>query len=292
MINELFILLSILTSLTSLFYLVLYVLFIELRKKLVYQILFRFQLSICLSSISTNFGINLENGSPLCWIQGIVSNIFTLNAVFWLVYLTYVLHNYILNTSIQNIRPKTEIVCWILPIIVTILPLTTSTYGNMDGEWCWVIDTESTPYWASHLWFWVSYYFWIWISIIIMLLYILKIQKFKRTRIFSQQVIAYRIEAMLRNLVHYTLIVIICWIPSTVYDYYVAYYPSLVPESDLRKLVPILSVSMGFISNVHLFTTNSSIKTLIIKFYKARFNLSIYMNLRRESAFQKNKSTA
>lgn len=287
MINELFISFSILSSLASFCYIILYILFIELRQKLVYKILFRFQLSIFFSALSTNFGLHLESGGILCWIEGVGSNIFTLSAVFWLVYLTHVLHNYVLNQYIiKTIWRKTELFCWIFPLIVTLLPLTTSTYGNINGDWCWVIETETSPYWASHVWFWISYYLWIWISIIGMFIYIAKIAKFRKTKVVSHQS-NLQIERTLRNLVHYSLIVIICWIPSTVYDYCSDYYPDIILETYTSNFIPVISVGMGFFSNMYLFTTNVTIKKIITKFFQAKFDINVYILLRRESAFNK-----
>ncbi len=113
-----------------------------------------------------------------CWWEGIVTNIFTLSAIFWTIDITLLLYSIIgfkrvshslayvhsaawyISISSSHIFPPIQVItiswwhhllCWGVPIIVTLAPLINSTYGapgKPNTKWRFL----SLKRWSSHVW--------------------------------------------------------------------------------------------------------------------------------------------
>lgn len=80
------------------------------------------------------------------WDLGIVTNYNYLVSIFWTTVLTYDLTRTIrMEQGIKEFRYM-HIVCWGLPLLSTLLPLTTNTYSNPENSgWCFIGNKNTCP---------------------------------------------------------------------------------------------------------------------------------------------------
>ena len=259
------IIMSSLSAIFSLYYIVLYFHYYkEASKRVSLEVLFYFMLSNFLTSIGSAVGLPSYSGFA-CWWEGIMTNVFSLSGVLWIVVLTYILFSIISHVKF-TLNKFHHLFCWGIPIIATFLPLINSTYGPPSGEgipgWCWVVDTENSPEWAAEVWYWVSYYAWIWISIFsIFLLILLMCYKFfyqvSTVSVTYTQSTKKNFNRSILNLAFYPLIILICWLPCSIADY-IQYSEVDIPiDPNLRAAFTTLSSSMGFMSSLVFVATDT-----------------------------------
>jgi hypothetical protein len=116
----------------------------------------------------------------------------------------------------------THIICWGLPLFATFIPFINSSYGAPDGfNWCWVVDTSTTPAWGASVWYWISYYTWMWLSFAtIVVLFGKMILQYRRG--LHPQVKA-RFIIAIKGLIGYPVIIFVSWLPAAIIDFYTTY---------------------------------------------------------------------
>lgn len=75
-----------------------------------------------------------KNKSLGCVFQVITTNANYLSAIFWVVIITYQVWLVVIYGKILKNMLICHIICWILPIILTLLPLMNTTYANTDDQ--------------------------------------------------------------------------------------------------------------------------------------------------------------
>ena len=121
-----------------------YLLFPNLRKLRYIELVFYVAVNDLMASIGMALGPS-ENGSPECWYQGMSSTGNYLSSVFWTALITYQVYEVVVNEGkVVKSLYYAHIICWGLPILLTLLPLTTNTYSNPDDEntWCFVGECD------------------------------------------------------------------------------------------------------------------------------------------------------
>lgn len=251
------IVLSALGAISNLYYIFLYYYYNnEARKRVSLEVLFYYFLSNFLTSIGSSVGLPRYSGFA-CWWEGIMTNIFTLSAVLWIVVLTYILFSIISHRKFK-LNKFHHLLCWGIPVLATFLPLINSTYGPPSGEgvagWCWVVDTEDSPEWAAQVWYWVSYYAWIWISIvcIVILILVMFYQFFNGKSTVSityTETTKKNFNRSIVNLAFYPLLILICWLPCSIADYIQYSGSDMTIDPNLRASFTSLSSAMGLMSS-------------------------------------------
>jgi len=69
------------------------------------------------------------NHSSSCYFEGIVTNVFTLSSVFWCVLITFLLNTIVNKARPFEIKKWMHLLCWGLPVLLTLLPFTKTNYG-------------------------------------------------------------------------------------------------------------------------------------------------------------------
>ncbi len=107
-----------------------------------------------------------KDGSAKCWFQGIMTNYFPLAGVFWTTWIAITVYRIAQSAYHKDLFSNSIIIiCWTLPLILTLLPLTTNTYGVYDPivddrGWCFIDDRRDSPNWTNLFWAIMSFYFW------------------------------------------------------------------------------------------------------------------------------------
>lgn len=167
---------------------------------------------------------------------------------------------------------------FIFPVILTLLPLSTETYGSAEGyDWCFIRERASsgTPEWSTVVWSIFCFYGWLFLNVVLYfvllcmaLRHILQMRTAEKNNLVQQ-----RLEASLHKLVWYPLITFFVWLPSAIYDiddleksydagsttsYAAAYFSHLTP------------ITHGFFICCAYFTTNSDVLIVLTEFVKGR----------------------
>ena len=189
-------------------------------KKVRYQIIFLISLCDMFAAIGTVFGFT-TTGTPECWVQSMFTQIFPLASAFWTlligVHVIFIIRSIPIHAE-TFVGWKMFFLCFGIPVVVTLLPFSTSTYGCVDDEpcWCFVKDTKDSPDWAMTVWYVVSFYMWIWACLLLNVG--LLVYSMISMRNFSRDEYRGKVLQLLFKLLGYPVVIIVCWTCTTMYD--------------------------------------------------------------------------
>jgi hypothetical protein len=172
-----------------------------------------------------------------------------------------------LKQTIQDFTPI-HVFCWILPLVLTLLPLTTDTIGpykhsdHSDAEICFINPRDDSPYWTITFWYVFSFYLWLWLAIAAMIVcYSTVIYTVKSTKDeFSMS--STFIFTALDKLKLYPLILTLCWTIASFVDMNNVTKPST--ENNYPSVVEVLSAFppflFGLFSSIAYFVKNPDVR--------------------------------
>lgn len=216
-----------------------------------------------MTSIGGILGIS-KSGSFKCGIQTFLTNYFPLTSIFWTTVIGYFLlslldlqHAHHLQTKLMSKR-WVHLVCWGLPLALTLLPLITDQYGTFDGEdgWCFLHPGSKYPKWTYQFWIIVAFFGWVYLAVFSFFFLTIYVS-LKLTRAdYPEPRLRDVALKSLRRLVSYPLIILISWCSLTVYILWSTFYPSAAVLSDANFVyisftVPLFSgtlTSLAFFS--------------------------------------------
>jgi hypothetical protein len=175
---------------------------------------------LAISSVSL-FGYQPDH-HILCKIQGFVISYFSLCAIFWSYLLTLILLKilYAIHWILNPFRPSIHLICWGIPFILTLLPLSMNSYGHQHNhDLCSLQDNNSSG--SLTIWRWLSFYLLYWIYVFLTLfaylaiLYKLTLVSFLSSPHPLSMTI---ITRCLMRLLWFPLITISMAFPSAIYD--------------------------------------------------------------------------
>jgi hypothetical protein len=195
-----------------------YVLFPKLRKLRYVELIFYVALNDLMASIGMALGPS-ENGTAACWYQGLSSTGSYLSSVFWTSVITYQVYEVVVKEG-KVLKDMATIhkVCWGLPLFLTFIPLSTSTYNNPDDEatWCFVADRRGSPPWSQLFWFVVSFYMWLWMAMLWSAFMLVSIGlKLRKLRVVPEVILS-----TIGKLALYPVIITVCWSLNTLANIY------------------------------------------------------------------------
>jgi hypothetical protein len=226
----------------------------NLKTKFYNQVIFHIALSDGIFALGTSMGIP-NDGSIACSIQAILTNIGPVGTLTWttvLAYHVFAILAYPVSYSQRNITISNQLssICWGIPIIVTILPLSTVKYGLMEGGWCYIKEGQHYK-WTLHLWYVVSYFGWLYSAIIVYVALIFYVY-FYHLRDPSKSTTAPHIIAVVRKLLWYPIILLCTWCVNTIYLFWIVVEPNrnLNTMGFVAMLIPLFS---GFFTSIAFF---------------------------------------
>lgn len=157
----------------SSFVIVCYLLYRDLRSFAFYLVCmvavsdFFFSIGLFFGDAGGSKDTHLGASMGLCMVQSLFISYFELTSLFWSVSIAYTLFEGFIKEnpefrpdSIAQYKCRFLAVCWGLPVILTVLPFTTDSYGDTGG-WCWI--KSETP--IDSMWRFLQYYIWIWLAV-------------------------------------------------------------------------------------------------------------------------------
>eukprot|EP01038_Epipyxis_sp_PR26KG_P009536 gene9536-12844_t len=192
-----------------------YASFKSIRNKVFMLTIFNFSLCDFIANAS------VLSGNPsdriLCFMQGMIQQYFYPASWYWTACLTFLLYSVIFNEKIRITNTAMYSICYILPFIGLIIPLSTDTYSDNanDDDWCWLNPRSSSAIDVSlnNAWIILTFYIPIFGCFLIMTgWYLLIMWKVKSTGVqFTASV-----QKLLKSIIFYPFVLFICWFPNAV----------------------------------------------------------------------------
>lgn len=187
----------------------------SLRNKIHVQLVLFVAISDFMTSVVYLFG-DVNSGTPFCWLQGLVSNSFTVASVFWSTAMAYQILLIVYRKSLLSASQTTVLhfLCWGLPVLLTLLVLTTNTYGREDDAYstgCFITQRRGSPQDGQLLWEIFALFFWLWLCVILIVYFYIKIG----IRLYQMDVVSVVMSKAVYNLFFYPIILIFCWTINT-----------------------------------------------------------------------------
>lgn len=174
-------------------------------RNFVFEMVFWLALSDFLSALGMLIG---EVEGPLCILQAWMRAAFELSSLLWSSAIAFVLFMAVIKQDssfgtsgvVSQYRIKFHASIWSLTLVLSVLPFTTDSYGNI-GEWCWIQGDRP----ISTLWRFISFYIPTWIAIAWCCWVYMKLVMKSSSNVEIK-----------RRTMYYPLVLVICWIPPSV----------------------------------------------------------------------------
>jgi len=152
-----------------------------------------------------------SDDSGLCKFQACLMQFCQISSIFWAVAIA--VHMFLLvkmKVRRTDIHEKVfHAIIWPLSLLSAALPFTTGNYG-LAGTWCWITEDKT-----GDIWRFVVFYIPLWLSMLtVFILYILIIREVRR--IYGESGKGSEEAKIVRMLVFYPLIFLICWTFPTI----------------------------------------------------------------------------
>lgn len=220
--EELNIIASVFSIIGSCFIIICYFKFSELRSFAFYLVLmmaisdFFFSIGNFLGDTGGNPDTWIGADNTLCHIQALFIQYWNLASIFWAASIAFTLHKAILyndprfnGTNIKTYKIHYNIICFGVPLLLTILPAITNSYGDTGG-WCW-ISRKNT---IDIVWRYLTFYIELWVIVgyncyIYYKIYNIVQDCIKETEDSETK---QKTRKMINRIKYYPLVLIICYI--------------------------------------------------------------------------------
>lgn len=180
-----------------------------------------YSIGLFLGDAGGNADTHLGASSGLCYLQALLISYFGLASLLWSVSIAFTLHQAFLlekeeysPQNVSNFRHRYMIVCWGVPVLLTLLPISTMSYGDAGG-WCWIVSDK-----GNHLmWRFFQFYLWMWLAICYNAYVFRRIEQ-KLKRLAAEVEGGVKASGMARRLRLYPLVLAICHGPGFVASLY------------------------------------------------------------------------
>ena len=243
-----------------------YYMFRDLRNLRYVELVLYVSINDFIGSIGIALGAQ-PDGSIGCGFQAFVSNANYLSATFWTTIIAYQVYLVVVHKQILKNMTSIHLFCWLVPAIVTLLPLTTSSYGNNDDQesWCFIANNGGNS--TRVIWLIFGFYFWLWCGIALSLYFVCHVQ-YSLTNMETVNEIL--LVGTVRRLVYYPVIFSVCWVLATVLDLYLIYND--LPNGSLWNTINVLSnllaIFPGILLSILFFYQNP----FVVNRWKEYFN--------------------
>jgi hypothetical protein len=149
--NGLFIAFSIVSVICSFLVIVTGVTFPPMRQRLFMKILMYISASTTIATITSSFG--MVSNAPLCGLQSFFTSWLFKTSWAWTTVLSYHLYCIVFHGFFVPRPLLMHILCWVVPLIMTLLPLSTNVYGRSSDDfvlgWCYLDGNENfAAFWS------------------------------------------------------------------------------------------------------------------------------------------------
>lgn len=159
-------------------------------------------------NIASTFGFP-EDGSFLCWLQGIMQDYFALCSWFWTTMLAYRVYCFVKYGGCKLNKRQMHIICWGLPLLLTALPMTSTNYGSSEShsQWCVLVRRKPFPKWLIYFWSYMTYFGWLLLCVLLMIIWQISVSYRFKESVMKNVVVRTYDKVYL-----YPIAMILCWV--------------------------------------------------------------------------------
>ena len=212
------------------------------------QFIFYISLSDFLMNIGSSFGFP-KSGSLLCWMQGIMmQNYFGLCSFFWTTMLSYATYSLINNGRPPFKLWQMKLICCGVPVVLTVLPLSTSIYGapSPDTQWCIIIPRRSDGEVAALIWSYCAFFGWLILCVVLMMFWSIW-SYFKLRSMSNNNTLGLMVRSMYDKVWLYPIGMIFCWTLNFACD---ENFGAIVDPPLTTAISMILGISYGIVTSL------------------------------------------
>lgn len=214
------------------------------------KIFMRIILYAAISIFIANATVFSDNPSDyyLCYFQGMFQQFFYPASWLWTTVLSYLIYCLVMHGKVEMEELKMHLICWGIPLFTTLLPLSTSTYGNDDDGVCWLVQRSSDNLrdWTT---FWQILTFGVIAFVCTICMVYWGVRMYHKVHSDPAQCSPAVLNAM-RTLFIYPIIIVVCWMPQALLN---TFDPDLPADSNKQVGVNSLAILQGGISAIAFF---------------------------------------
>lgn len=230
-----------------------YILFKELRNLKYVELVFYVSINDLFGTLGATLGRSQE-GTFACWFQGISTNFNFISSALWTVVIAYQLYLVTHHGLLLENMFYFHLACWTIPLLATLLPLSTSTYGPGDdtiSNWCVIRMTTSSAPWSDKLWIILGFYLWIWLAVSACI-YFLAMVAWRFNNMGDS--LAPAVLSSLHKLSFYPLIIFVCWLLPSIADMSMTFTYGVYAHSPALKMLNYISYITPLLQGILLST--------------------------------------
>lgn len=190
---------------------------------------------------STSFLGFPSDGSALCWMQGIFQSYFAICSWFWTTILAYRVYTIVRYGQCNLTNFQMHTFAWGLPVILTLIPISTNNYGasEFDTQWCVLTRRGNNAAWLTQFWSYVAFFVWLFMCIGLMIVWQCLISYHFRNSPMKEVV-----RRTYDKVYLYPVVMIVCW----VLNYYCVDLHSRDAGKTLNAMSMLFGISNGIFS--------------------------------------------
>lgn len=205
---------SVFSIIGCLFIIVCYLKFTELRS-FAFNLVFYMSCSDLFASIAKSLGNGAQTNSSTCVFQGVFMSFFELVSVLWAASIAFTLHKAYLQgnpsfagAEVAQFASKYHMIIWGTAAVLTLLPLTTGSYGETATGWCWIKNETG----VDMFWRYVQFYLILWAvwgySFYVYINVLRKMQS-------DMEGTGRDGLGVMRRIMFYPIVLVVCWFPAS-----------------------------------------------------------------------------
>lgn len=209
-----------------------------------------------LSYAPSFFGPQTDTSSAMCQSQAFLFLLFQLSSIFWTVALSLTLLIIVYRpfADVSDYSRGWHVLCWGVPLILSITALATRRLGDAPGAFCFFLEPID-----EFIFFWL----WLWIAFVLFLVvYVLarkRLSELSRTElsVTAQKNLLDRGNRAVRRLGPYPLLLFVVWLVPSI----IRFYEFAHPDSYVfwAHVVVVILIRMQGVGNAFLYGANKKL---------------------------------
>ena len=210
----------------------------------------------------------------LCWAQGISVIYFSTASWFWTTCLSYCMYSIIRSGHSQIKDVYLHVLCWGLPLLLSLLPLVDATYGTDSSgtQWCLITSNERSSYYTTEMWSYLAYFGWLILCIFLMSFWYLRVRRQIRGK---SDALSTLVRTTYQRVSWYPVVMISCWSLNFVTIEFTAHV-----SNNLAGLSMLCGVSYGTLTALVFFIKSEEARGRWYEFFASQEWLWGYLKLR------------
>jgi hypothetical protein len=222
------------------------------------QIIMLIAFSDSIGSIFAALGFP-PNGSAECSVQSFFNAFFYKASWLWILMLCHQMYHYVSRGKFGLNKVQMHVVCWLIPLLTTILPLSELSYGTDDQQqgayWCFLTDGTSKST-LTDIWILVTFDLVLLLALGWVVYYVIRIS-YKYRYVQNNA----KVTAIVQSLYFYPLSLLLAWLPNLIYFTFIENFSTKTSNFYANSAITILSTQNGTFTAVIFFISSKEARS-------------------------------